>query len=118
MRCRHVSLPKSSPKNTHPPSSSQAYLGGSSRDTGGEKGVRNLLPERPEGCFAQKFLTPFSPRVDWERSEGRRQAPVLARLQTSRPCTGFRGILGPARRNTRPPACPRPQAPSSRTRRY
>ena len=33
----------------------------------GEKGVRNLLPERPCGCFAQKvpdpFFGPFSPVV-------------------------------------------------------
>ncbi len=26
---------------------------------GGEKGVRHLLPERPEGCFAQKVPDPF-----------------------------------------------------------
>jgi molybdopterin converting factor small subunit len=26
---------------------------------GGEKGDRNLLPERPEGCFAQKVPVPF-----------------------------------------------------------
>src|SRR5712692_7302719 len=25
----------------------------------GEKGVRHLLPERPEGCFAQKVPDPF-----------------------------------------------------------
>src|SRR5437763_745490 len=25
------------------------------------KGVRHLLPERPEGCFAQKVPDPFSP---------------------------------------------------------
>ena len=26
---------------------------------GAEKGVRNLLPERPAGCFAQKIPDPF-----------------------------------------------------------
>ena len=29
------------------------------RIAGGEKGVRSLLPERPEGCFAQKAPDPF-----------------------------------------------------------
>ncbi len=29
------------------------------RKATGEKGVRNLLPERPEGCFAQKVPDPF-----------------------------------------------------------
>ena len=33
------------------------------RIAGGEKGVRSLLPERPEGCFAQKAPDPFAPEV-------------------------------------------------------
>ena len=32
---------------------------------GGEKGVRTLLPERPEGCFAQKGRDPFFALGKW-----------------------------------------------------
>jgi len=42
-----------------------------------EKGVRNLLPERPEGCFAQKVPDPFFRRVtclvnapEWHELDG------------------------------------------------
>ena len=34
-----------------------------------EKGVRSLLPERPEGCFAQKTPDPFLPRQDSSSGE-------------------------------------------------
>ena len=39
----------------------------SKTEVGAGKGVRNVLPERPQGCFAQNVPDPFSgPRRDLE----------------------------------------------------
>ncbi len=45
---------------------------GVERDSGGEKGVGSLLPERPDGCFAQKTPDPFFPAgkvIYWSQPE-------------------------------------------------
>ncbi len=60
---------------------------GVSGPSGLGKGVRTLLPERPEGCFAQKGPDPFSdiwPMPQWSRAEPAQVGMDEAKLAQAR----------------------------------